>query len=538
MFSYFGKSEIEFSKRNAVLGENGFGKTSFLNSLKFAFGRDFENYQNRNATSRASVKVVTEDFTIFRDIELQIDFGDEVLKDDEAKEFLNSNFPDEILDFLFFDGEIENIAISNSKALKKIISIVFDFDILQNLENDLKRVRNRLLKKTESKELDRFKSLNQEKVDFCLEIHKLEESRENLQKEISQISKEIQKIDSKIVKESEEVGKFETQIGIEEANLKEKTELFKKINLFQFPLILNSDLSSSVSKDENFLTIKSEDELKKRLEEFYSATQSGVGKSDFIELFYSIFKSSFLNLKTEISKEELFQLFTEISEISSEIEKLKSEQREVTKNNSKTLELQKSRNALSEKLKNLELQKSESDSKIGVLKEKLKKVESNLRIEFLNQKEKVSALRSIEEIDKQVELTKELLESEIEKSVQKFNFEFQKNLEPFYKKYPLEEKLFLKDFSLEVSQLSAGQKQIVNFILIQTLLEISNLTETIFVDTPFGRLSNENRKLILEIYKTFPSLTLLLTSSEEVAISKEEFSVFQISQNSKGSEIG
>ena len=38
LFSFYGKQEISFDKNTIILAENGFGKTSLLNSIKLALG--------------------------------------------------------------------------------------------------------------------------------------------------------------------------------------------------------------------------------------------------------------------------------------------------------------------------------------------------------------------------------------------------------------------------------------------------------------------------------------------------------------------
>ena len=68
---------------------------------------------------------------------------------------------------------------------------------------------------------------------------------------------------------------------------------------------------------------------------------------------------------------------------------------------------------------------------------------------------------------------------------------------------------------LNIELLSAGQKQVLNFLTIKTILEFKNFSNFLMVDTPFGRLSNKNRDLIFnDCYSKFNQLSLLLTDSE------------------------
>jgi DNA sulfur modification protein DndD len=104
-------------------------------------------------------------------------------------------------------------------------------------------------------------------------------------------------------------------------------------------------------------------------------------------------------------------------------------------------------------------------------------------------------------------------------------------------------KVVLKDTKgsfLDMTLLSAGQKQILSFILISTILEFKKFVDFIFIDTPFGRLSNKSRNFIFNnYYLNFSYLTLLITSSEYDYLKQQNiyFKVYEIRKNKFGSTI-
>lgn len=91
---------------------------------------------------------------------------------------------------------------------------------------------------------------------------------------------------------------------------------------------------------------------------------------------------------------------------------------------------------------------------------------------------------------------------------------------------------------LSTNLLSAGQKQILNFLIIKTILDFKDFTSFVVVDTPFGRLSNKNKELLLNTcYLNFDNLVLLLTDSEYEFIKSQslKYKKYNILRNDNGS---
>ena len=73
-----------------------------------------------------------------------------------------------------------------------------------------------------------------------------------------------------------------------------------------------------------------------------------------------------------------------------------------------------------------------------------------------------------------------------------------------------------------------------------TILEFKEFASFLMVDTPFGRLSNANKKLLLDdCYLQFDHLILLLTDSEFEFIESQKlkYNTYQIIRDDKGSKI-
>jgi len=136
-------------------------------------------------------------------------------------------------------------------------------------------------------------------------------------------------------------------------------------------------------------------------------------------------------------------------------------------------------------------------------------------------------------------------------SLNKFNELLSKKIIPFLEIYRHINKIYINskfrvileginNEEFNIALFSAGQKQILSFIIISTILEFKRFVDFIFIDTPFGRLSNKSRDFIFNnYYLEFSNLNLLITSSEYDYLKdkKSEFKEYTIEQNSLGSII-
>jgi DNA sulfur modification protein DndD len=192
------------------------------------------------------------------------------------------------------------------------------------------------------------------------------------------------------------------------------------------------------------------------------------------------------------------------------------------------------------------------EEEIEALTLSYKEVHNKLRLEFITQRDKYATVQSIEELFKVSEVSQKIYHTKLESSLKLFNRLFRAKIAPFLEIYQHIQDIYMNEkFNvivedtkmnhLDIKLLSAGQKQILSFILITTILEFKNFIDFIFIDTPFGRLSNKSRDFIFNsYYLKFSHLTLLLTSSEYGYLKDKKipFKEYTISKDNLGSHLG
>jgi len=178
-------------------------------------------------------------------------------------------------------------------------------------------------------------------------------------------------------------------------------------------------------------------------------------------------------------------------------------------------------------------------------------VHKKLRLEFIAKRDKYAKIKTIEELYNISEVSQEVYNKKLQGSLKSFNTLLSEKVKPFIEVYQHIEKIYINDkfkvvladekgSFLDMTLLSAGQKQILSFILISTILEFKKFVDFIFIDTPFGRLSNKSRDFIYNnYYLNFSYLTLLITSSEYDYLTQQniQFKLYEIRKNRLGSTI-
>jgi DNA sulfur modification protein DndD len=196
IFLYKDVNKFSFSteeNKNIVLiiGENGFGKTSFINALKIGFhgitkdilkignkylskfefikgNKNFEGLITKNK-HYAKIEIETDEFKIIRefnnDEKLTLIIEDEQFFDLEAQEIIESYFPKSLNRFFFFDGEkIQEIANFENEEFKKMLESVLKLDIYDQTIQDLKNLLKKYIKESLDKNiLQKLNELENEK---------------------------------------------------------------------------------------------------------------------------------------------------------------------------------------------------------------------------------------------------------------------------------------------------------------------------------------------------------------------------------------
>ena len=567
LFSFNGKQEIFFEEKTLILAENGFGKTSLLNSIKLALGQKkvkIDSILNSDARDKECfIEIDFDTFTLRRiwDFEesfesLTIYLDDNLLKDYEAEEFLKEKFPVELIDFIFFDGEVEkDLILLKSKKIKRIFEYSFDLDILSNMIVDTKKVANRLSNKLGNEEIIKFTNLQEEEVRLSENILDIEEQQPLLDKEIRRLKELLRLNELKIRNRSKAIKSVQQKIDENQLELSKKIELFQEINLYQLPLLLNSELFNKVnSKTTQSLKVLNQKEFELKFEVFVKSVESPHEKSEILQSFYQVFQmNSGINLS--FSKKELIIVLEKLRDLIDTQEKLLKQLEEikeklVKKDNLKKLEIEGIE--LSNKKHQKELEFNQLNDKLDEKQSKHKEVHKQLRLEFIAKRDKYAKIKAIEELYNISEVSEEVYNRKLFGSLNQFNTLLSEKVKPFLSIHQHIKKIYINDrfkviledrkgSFLEIELLSAGQKQILSFILISSILEFKKLVDFIFIDTPFGRLSNKSRDFIFNnYYLKFPYLTLLITSSEYDYIEQQEssFKEYTIERNKLGSTIG
>ena len=554
LFAFNGISEIELDKLNVIVAENGYGKTSLLNSLKLAFGKEFkiEKILNKNSDDKICfIEIYLDEFILKRSWDfnenlesLEIIKNDEVLKNYEAEEFLKEIFPLELVDFIFFDGEIEkDFILETPNKLKKIFNYIFDLDVILNLSIDTKKVANTISNNIGNKEIKEYKEKQNELDNLEITLLELETKKTSIQKEIKNLQKEIKTLNFKIKSRSKTLMSIEKELQKLKEEIEFLVNIFMKINMYQLPLILNENLQS-VIQEEKIVDILDKSKFEIKIDSLIDELNLNISKEKFLQNFYKLYTSQKIEL--EYTKKELKELLKKISNLllDKQILDNKYEDYKNSLQNSDLKSLLEKSNLLQNKLSNKEVELEEINSKIDqtlILKNNLL---SEIRKNFLENREKYSKVKAISSLYNISYKAKELYLNKLDEKLTYFNSLLSKNSQKFLDKYKFKNikisnkfQIMIDDFDIE--NFSSGQKQLLSFILIKSFLDVKHFIDFIFVDTPFGRLSNENRDFIFyDYYLSFKNLTLLVTSSEFDYINSKNISYkkYQIIKE-KGSKI-
>ncbi len=304
LFSYHGQIKFEFNNASQpislIIGENGFGKTSFINSIKIALHgitkdllqigeltlskqdyiigsstKNFSGVLNRIAKSegknKASIIIELEDGGLYRikrefsisdnsyNEKLTIqDFENEsFFYDYEAQDFINYKISPTLAKFFFFDGEkIQTIADFSKDEFRQMLEDVLELDIYDQLVMDSENVIKKINKQELNPELQKILTQKEEELENIKSA--IEEKEESLKEETlklkelisqeNQLDKRLKKLEGKHKKPLKEAK--ENLSNLEEEKQKYLTT-FKELSYIQLPLLLNRKLKEKVSKDLN-----------------------------------------------------------------------------------------------------------------------------------------------------------------------------------------------------------------------------------------------------------------------------------------------
>ena len=564
IFVYDSLNEFVFSTDenkniSLIIGENGFGKTSFINALKIGFhgitkdilkvgnkhipksnfikgNENFEGLITKNKNF-GKIEIETDEFKIIRefknDEKLTLIKDNETYFDLEVEEIIEDFFPKSLNRFFFFDGEkIQEIANFENEEFKKMLEAVLKLDIYDKTIDDL----NVLLKKYIKDELDKsalekLENLEKEKKSKEQKILELEKNYETLK----QTLKEKQKEEKFFINKSSKNKKLQKKLTEKKEEFERLSNEFKQIILYKLPLLLNPSLLEKMKKDiKNYddLGIDREILLKKK-KEFLEKVKDKKIEKIFDEVFLKE-KKGFINASKVLpllnfEKIDLKNLLEKLSNLKFEIKNIETT-------------LKSSNNDLFHEIYNIQ-------KEIMKLEEEIKKKEE----EIFNTKNRLieieKEIKVVSKIDFKNRLTQEKINT-LQNSILAFN-EIKLSLKS--KKRPLLEKLINEKFkrlkkkhfnikkivltdefniylindkneNLSVLSASSGQKQIIATALIWGVSEYLNKNIPMVIDTPLGRLDINNQKLLLkEFYPNASKQVIILPTPSELRIEEFKF---------------
>jgi DNA sulfur modification protein DndD len=303
LFSYHGNIIFEFNNDKLpitiIIGENGFGKTSFINSIKLALhgiskdllqigaqsltksefvlgskDKNFSGMLNRNAKlageNTAKVVIEIDEGDIFK-VERSFHFegknytetlslldedGTVFAQDSDAQDIINSKLSPTIAKFFFFDGEkVQTIADFSHEEFTKMLEDVLELDIYDQMIKDSESIIRKITKNELGTDLQKEV---EEKFNKLQELEaEIDDSKEKLKYEQKTVLKELNTSLSRVEnKLSKLKSKFTSSIARTREKHKEQneekkrlTDLLKQATLVQLPLLLNLKLAEKVSTD-------------------------------------------------------------------------------------------------------------------------------------------------------------------------------------------------------------------------------------------------------------------------------------------------
>ena len=303
LFSYHGKISFGFNNDKQpitlIIGENGFGKTSFINSIKLAlYGvskdllqigaqsltksefvlgskeKNFSGILNRNAKKEdintAKITIEIDEGDIFKveriftfdkknyteTLTLLDEEGTVFAQDSEAQDIINSKLSPTMANFFFFDGEkVQTIADFSHEEFTKMLEDVLELDIYDQMIKDSESIIRKITKNELASNIQ--KEVEEKYTQLEVLAFEIEETKEQLRHEKSTVLKELnaalRRVENRLKKLKSKFSEAIAQANSKQKELeeekKELTDKLKQATLVKLPLLLNKKLAAKVKKD-------------------------------------------------------------------------------------------------------------------------------------------------------------------------------------------------------------------------------------------------------------------------------------------------
>jgi len=570
LFSYNGKQEIPFSPITCIIGSNGFGKTSILNAIKLGLGHYDVNLDsilnNKAKKPKCSIVLEFDLFTIQRswsfddsiEESIEVSFPDEdekALQATEAEHFIENRIPTFLIDFLFYDGEVgSNLFLLSRTKLKSLFDYIFDLDLLMHVKKDSLSVAKRLLEQNSSKETEELVKLEKDRFGLIDSIEKNKEFLKQFQKEYKALLLNIQKLDTQIRNRNKKIKELHKQKDEKQEALSALAQNFKELNMFALPLLLNRKLQNTLKKRSySPLVLQDEKLFVSHFRRFLEQIKSKIDEEEAFSLFKNLMLTESTTIELSMTQKDFKSMIEEMKNLQYEIKQMDLAIQDTETN---AMEQEITRSLIEDKedknkqLVELHHKIEDIENTIENNEDTLKETNKRLTVIFKENQNTYASLKGYEELQEVAKVAEKVYTEELFDKLEVFNKTLAKNTTSFLKQYKHINEIYIDDKHrivitdgekiLNTELLSAGQKQVLNFLIVKSILEYKEFASFVMVDTPFGRLSNANKKLLLEeCYLQFDNLILLLTDSEFefVQSQKLKYSTYHITRNALGSQI-
>lgn len=596
---YAGTNEFDFRGQKPIVligGLNGRGKTTFLEAVLLAlygsnsfayqestyksYGQYLRSFVNRNDISQQCYIEIdfqmdadgTENYLVHREWDALKRRTRETIcveKNGLYSEFLTNNWPmfienllpSALSNFFFFDGEkIAELAVDDTdEQMKNSIRSMLGLNTLDVLNNDLRRIINKLSKKTTNNtDINNVNLLRDKKDAAAKKLEEIDEEIEVTSSKLTEIVAELEKkreeytaIGGGAVEQRQELLNKKVILSTQ---IEKENEQMVNLAASELPLILVEDLLQNINdqsvdefnKKTALETLKTANNIydnydqKKHTEsidEFLEYMQQTLVDDD-TEIVYNLSDSTMYQVDDLVSsrlvntQDKLKRILDESRKTKKEVDQIES-YLSLDINEKKIKELYKN-------IKELEQKKIDYDVKIDALNKK--KATANGEVIKTNSDFKKAVeemLHTLETSDDAVREIKyaNLAQNLLEKYSRKLQYKKVENLAgtitQCYKllanKKTLIDHIEMDSADLSLwyidknqecvpkEKLSAGEKQLMVISILWALAKCSKKKLPVIIDTPLSRLDSAHRKSLVTTY--FPNAsdqTIILSTDTEI----------------------
>ena len=508
-----------------------------------------------------TTKGLKECFEVHRNDMIDIDLSDNWI------EFISQIISPSLSKLFLFDGEkiLHYADPQNTSALLiQGIQTLFGADLINDLEDDLKILKKRIIKSFDPEAGSGLEELDKEISQLRKNIISTEKSIEKKQDTLEVLNNEFSILENKF--DAYGLKKI-NKAKVLEFDLQKLTMQSEELLKQQRAIVSGSMPLSLVQNRLNAISLSSEgsDEIKdyekkisafkerdrdilKRIketknEEIYKELKTYLGssikvlKSDKPEINLSNFISSaedHLLLKNELENENSnFSIYQK--DLNNILLKIEQTQRSIARvpDTKDSKAMFKKRDECIKDITNLELaieelaltleQKQNEERLLNIkYKQAFDREVDNLQAESVQSKH----LQRIKYIEKVLEkFNKEIIVRSLDSMerlvTQKFKYLIRKNT--LVEKFSIERGAYIlsavneKGKNIELIDLSAGERQILAISILWSLSELSKTSIPVIIDTPLGRLDSKHRnQLITKYFPVAGPQTIILSTDEEI----------------------